>query len=91
MNFLRRIPEKEIFPLALIFLAVSIVSASGVVMYLKSSLLYGFIFLAFYFSGGVRFMPWRSRIAKSFSSGIFVGTSFGAAIYCKVYFIQFVR
>jgi hypothetical protein len=52
------------FSLALIFLVVSIVSASGVVIYLKSNLLYGFILLAFYFSGGVHFMPWRSRIAK---------------------------
>jgi hypothetical protein len=91
INFLRGIPEKEILCLALIFLVVSIVSASGLVIYLKSNLLYGFILLAFYFSGGVRFMPWRSRIAKSFSLGVFVGASFGAAIYYNVFFIQLVR
>jgi hypothetical protein len=44
INFLRGIHEKEMFSLALIFLVVSIVSASGVVIYLKSNLLYGFIF-----------------------------------------------
>jgi hypothetical protein len=62
INFLRGIHEKEMFSLALIFLVVSIVSASGVVIYLKSNRLYGFILLAFYSTRPIA----RIRLCESF-------------------------
>jgi hypothetical protein len=81
MKSLSEIPTKELLPLGLIFIIVSMASAVGIVMYLKSNILYAFILLTLYFSGGVRFMPWWSRVAKGFSLGIFVGVLFGVITY----------
>jgi hypothetical protein len=60
---------------ALIFISCAILSEIILRFCWKNWTLFAFIWTAFYFLGGLRFMPWKTPFQKALSSGIFVGTT----------------
>jgi ABC-type Mn2+/Zn2+ transport system permease subunit len=61
--------------------ASAVISAAAMGVLWKEQPFFAFAAVAFYFMGGIRFVPWKTPIRKAIAIGIFAGILVSSAMF----------